>query len=216
MNTVADVPILPLIFRQIFKQFLTNRVLKDPKQRRFFKSNDLFELFTLDTSENKESGTETGAIFAGLGCEVAVPRKQKETKRKHIHSKSVSKSIQERAKEILKSQFSTPKEQVKESCDDTKDETISKDETQQSKQSSEKIESKSEVDNEQITNDSQRLTCETGSGPFHTSTQTSENVSEDEKNMLEVTDGSVVKKRKEGKEVKKKSKKRKRNSKFLY
>ena len=33
--------------RQIFKQFLTNRVLKDPKQRRLFKSNDLHELFTL-------------------------------------------------------------------------------------------------------------------------------------------------------------------------
>ena len=27
--------------RQIFKQYLTNRVLNDPKQRRFFKSNDV-------------------------------------------------------------------------------------------------------------------------------------------------------------------------------
>ena len=32
--------------RQIFKQFLTNRVLKDPKQRRFFKVNDIHELFS--------------------------------------------------------------------------------------------------------------------------------------------------------------------------
>ena len=35
------------VHRQIFKQFLANRVLKDPKQRRFFKSNDLHDLFTL-------------------------------------------------------------------------------------------------------------------------------------------------------------------------
>lgn len=55
--------------RQIFKQFLTNKVLKDPKQRRFFKSNDLFELFTLKES-SEEGSTETGAIFAGIGSEV--------------------------------------------------------------------------------------------------------------------------------------------------
>ncbi|XP_071797517.1 DNA excision repair protein ERCC-6-like isoform X2 [Asterias amurensis] len=58
--------------RQIFKQFLTNRVLKDPRQRRFFKSNDLFELFTL-TSDSNKHGTETSAIFAGVGSDVKVP-----------------------------------------------------------------------------------------------------------------------------------------------
>uniref|UniRef100_A0A8D0ABM0 DNA excision repair protein ERCC-6 n=1 Tax=Sander lucioperca TaxID=283035 RepID=A0A8D0ABM0_SANLU len=51
--------------RQIFKQFLTNRVLKDPKQRRFFKSNDIYELFTLSDPDGGQ-GTETSAIFAGL------------------------------------------------------------------------------------------------------------------------------------------------------
>ncbi|KAG9341106.1 hypothetical protein JZ751_019860 [Albula glossodonta] len=50
--------------RQIFKQFLTNRVLKDPKQRRFFKSNDIYELFTLSNPDGSQ-GTETSAIFAG-------------------------------------------------------------------------------------------------------------------------------------------------------
>ncbi|XP_036121312.1 DNA excision repair protein ERCC-6 [Molossus molossus] len=59
--------------RQIFKQFLTNRVLKDPKQRRFFKSNDLYELFTL-TSPDVSQGTETSAIFAGTGSDVQTPR----------------------------------------------------------------------------------------------------------------------------------------------
>ncbi|CAK7302381.1 DNA excision repair protein ERCC-6 [Vulpes lagopus] len=59
--------------RQIFKQFLTNRVLKDPKQRRFFKSNDLYELFTL-TSPGASQSTETSAIFAGTGSEVQTPK----------------------------------------------------------------------------------------------------------------------------------------------
>ncbi|VDO41926.1 unnamed protein product [Haemonchus placei] len=34
-------------FRQIFKEFLANRILKNPKQRQFFKTNDLHDLFSL-------------------------------------------------------------------------------------------------------------------------------------------------------------------------
>ncbi|QQP35453.1 DNA excision repair protein ERCC6like, partial [Caligus rogercresseyi] len=54
--------------RQIFKQFLVNRVLKDPRQRRFFKGKD---------------STETSAIFAGTGSVVRKkdcfkPKKKKE------------------------------------------------------------------------------------------------------------------------------------------
>ncbi|KAG8519681.1 DNA excision repair protein ERCC-6, partial [Galemys pyrenaicus] len=60
--------------RQVFKQFLTNRVLKDPKQRRFFKSNDLYELFTL-TSPDASQSTETSAIFAGTGSDVQAPKR---------------------------------------------------------------------------------------------------------------------------------------------
>ncbi|XP_067093027.1 DNA excision repair protein ERCC-6 [Osmerus mordax] len=60
--------------RQIFKQFLTNRVLKDPKQRRFFKSNDIYELFTLSNPDGSQ-GTETSAIFAGTGSDVQAPKK---------------------------------------------------------------------------------------------------------------------------------------------
>lgn len=48
--------------RQIFKQFLTNKILKDPKQRRFFKMNDLHDLFTLG---DLGDGTETGGMFSG-------------------------------------------------------------------------------------------------------------------------------------------------------
>ena len=66
-------------YRQIFKQFLTNRVLRDPRQRRFFKSNDLHELFTLGSSEGPHK-TETGAIFAGTGSEVNVKQQEAESR----------------------------------------------------------------------------------------------------------------------------------------
>ncbi|OVF10429.1 putative DNA-dependent ATPase [Clavispora lusitaniae] len=49
--------------RQIFKTFLTNKILKDPKQRRFFKSADLHDLFTLGDPDEK--GTETAEMFNG-------------------------------------------------------------------------------------------------------------------------------------------------------
>ncbi|KAI1423844.1 SNF2 family N-terminal domain-containing protein [Xylaria sp. FL1777] len=47
--------------RQIFKQFLSNKVLKDPKHRTTFNLNDLHDLFTLGSSE--EAGTETSRLF---------------------------------------------------------------------------------------------------------------------------------------------------------
>ncbi|XP_034007727.1 DNA excision repair protein ERCC-6 [Trematomus bernacchii] len=68
--------------RQIFKQFLTNRVLKDPKQRRFFKSNDIYELFTL-TDPDGAQGTETSAIFAGTGSDVMAPKKPQRPRPSH-------------------------------------------------------------------------------------------------------------------------------------
>ena len=65
--------------RQIFKQYLVNRVLKDPKQRRFFKSNDLYELFTLN--EGTSDRTETSAIFAGTGSDVRVENRRRSKKK---------------------------------------------------------------------------------------------------------------------------------------
>jgi DNA excision repair protein ERCC-6 len=49
--------------RQIFKQFLTNKILKDPKQRQTFQMKDLYDLFTLGSAE--EGTTETGEMFKG-------------------------------------------------------------------------------------------------------------------------------------------------------
>ncbi|XP_071444534.1 DNA excision repair protein ERCC-6-like [Hetaerina americana] len=72
--------------RQIFKQFLTDRVLRDPRRRRFFKSNDLYELFTLhedgDDLGKRGAKTETSAIFAGTGSEICVSTSSSSKKRK--------------------------------------------------------------------------------------------------------------------------------------
>lgn len=50
--------------RQIFKQFLTNKVLRDPKQRQTFQMSDLHDLFTLG-SDKVDGETETGNMFRG-------------------------------------------------------------------------------------------------------------------------------------------------------
>ncbi|XP_054156083.1 DNA excision repair protein ERCC-6-like [Oppia nitens] len=63
--------------RQIFKQYLTNKVLKDPKQRRFFKTNDLYELFTLGS---ESSATESSSVFAGTDSEIKLSPKAKKQK----------------------------------------------------------------------------------------------------------------------------------------
>ena len=56
-------------------------MLKDPRQRRFFKSNDLYELFSLGQTAPTNQ-TETSTIFAGTGVDI-VPRKLKRKKKSH-------------------------------------------------------------------------------------------------------------------------------------
>ena len=46
--------------RQIFKQFLTNKILKDPKQRQTFHLSDLHDLFSLGTPD---APTQTSTLF---------------------------------------------------------------------------------------------------------------------------------------------------------
>lgn len=55
--------------RQIFKQFLTNKILRDPKQRQTFQLKDLHDLFTLGGTEDGQ--TETGAIFKGTEVQLS-------------------------------------------------------------------------------------------------------------------------------------------------
>ena len=49
--------------RQLFKQFLANKILKDPKQRQTLPMKDLRDLFTLGSENGGE--TETGQLFKG-------------------------------------------------------------------------------------------------------------------------------------------------------
>ncbi|KAL9053872.1 MAG: hypothetical protein Q9162_004519 [Coniocarpon cinnabarinum] len=51
--------------RQLFKQFLTNKILKDPKQRQTFHLQGLQDLFSLNDPRMEKSGTETGDMFKG-------------------------------------------------------------------------------------------------------------------------------------------------------
>ncbi|EPE06897.1 dna repair and recombination protein rad26 [Ophiostoma piceae UAMH 11346] len=60
--------------RQIFKQFLTNKVLKDPKQRTTFGLHDLHDLFSLGSYE--DGVTETSELFQGSQIKVPQTRKQ--------------------------------------------------------------------------------------------------------------------------------------------
>ncbi|KVH94289.1 Helicase, C-terminal [Cynara cardunculus var. scolymus] len=57
--------------RQIYKHFLTNKILKNPQQRRFFKARDMKDLFTLN--DDRENGsTETSNLFGQLSEDVNV------------------------------------------------------------------------------------------------------------------------------------------------
>ncbi|KAG9445694.1 hypothetical protein H6P81_011822 [Aristolochia fimbriata] len=51
--------------RQIYKHFLTNKILKNPQQRRFFKARDMKDLFTLQDDQDG-GATETSNIFSQL------------------------------------------------------------------------------------------------------------------------------------------------------
>ena len=68
--------------RQIFKQFLTNKILSDPRQKRFFKTNDLYELFSYTSIDDKN--TESSALFASTGSEI-----NKSKAFKKVHGKQV-------------------------------------------------------------------------------------------------------------------------------
>ncbi|CAA7390510.1 unnamed protein product [Spirodela intermedia] len=60
--------------RQIYKHFLTNKILKNPQQRRFFKSRDLRDLFNLQDDVEGGGATETSAIFKELSSGDVGPR----------------------------------------------------------------------------------------------------------------------------------------------
>ena len=65
-----------IFHRQIFKQFLTNKILRDPKQRQTFQMSDLHDLFAL--GEANEEATQTSRLFEG--SEVQFGGQQKASK----------------------------------------------------------------------------------------------------------------------------------------
>ncbi|CAM6103711.1 unnamed protein product [Calypogeia fissa] len=52
--------------RQIYKHFLTNKILKDPQQRRIFKARDMRDLFTLQEDTLANTKTETANLFGDV------------------------------------------------------------------------------------------------------------------------------------------------------
>ncbi|KAK9120682.1 hypothetical protein Syun_018299 [Stephania yunnanensis] len=80
--------------RQIYKHFLTNKILKNPQQRRFFKARDMKDLFTLQ--DDLEGGsTETSNIFGQLSGEMSVieAHKNGEDKQKSLSVAAKSPNI---------------------------------------------------------------------------------------------------------------------------
>ncbi|KAL2753300.1 hypothetical protein ACRALDRAFT_2021721 [Sodiomyces alcalophilus JCM 7366] len=51
--------------RQIFKQYMTDKVLKDPKQRTSFNLTDLFDLFSLGNSRDNSGQDDRSKLFRG-------------------------------------------------------------------------------------------------------------------------------------------------------
>ena len=101
--------------RQIFKQFLSNKILKDPRQKRFFKTNDLHELFTFASIDDES--LETNALFAGTGSEMKskkldgnyVPNLDKIKKNKHKEDDSNKKVDKKSDDYVLGKLFKTKK-----------------------------------------------------------------------------------------------------------
>ncbi|ROT38463.1 hypothetical protein SODALDRAFT_344412 [Sodiomyces alkalinus F11] len=51
--------------RQIFKQYMTDKVLKDPKQRASFNLTDLFDLFSLGNARDNKGQDDRNKLFRG-------------------------------------------------------------------------------------------------------------------------------------------------------
>lgn len=73
--------------RQIYKHFLTNKILKNPQQKRFFKARDMKDLFTLNV-DGETGSTETSNIFSQISEEVNIIGTHKEKKDKYKRSQT--------------------------------------------------------------------------------------------------------------------------------
>ncbi|KAG6013778.1 hypothetical protein E4U54_006349 [Claviceps lovelessii] len=75
--------------RQIFKQFMTNKVLKDPKQRSSYDLSDLYDLFTYNAGD--AAAAQRSEVFKG--AEVGIPAQDAEDAEKDAVNKKKSASV---------------------------------------------------------------------------------------------------------------------------
>lgn len=80
--------------RQIYKHFLTNKILKNPQQKRFFKARDMKDLFTLNV-DGETGSTETSNIFSQISEEVNIIGTHKDNQDKHEYSQTAEPSSED-------------------------------------------------------------------------------------------------------------------------
>ncbi|VVB06815.1 unnamed protein product [Arabis nemorensis] len=78
--------------RQIYKHFLTNKILKNPQQRRFFKARDMKDLFILTDDGDSNVSTETSNIFSQL--EINIVGAQSEEKLESVTQLTIHDTVE--------------------------------------------------------------------------------------------------------------------------
>lgn len=97
--------------RQIYKHFLTNKILRDPQQRRFFKARDMMDLFTL---QEETAVTETSTLFAEFGGNIGMEKEGKDVDRNPQSTKVKGRQGARKSKEVEKDTRLEEKGKVKE------------------------------------------------------------------------------------------------------
>ncbi|OIV90527.1 hypothetical protein TanjilG_32404 [Lupinus angustifolius] len=100
--------------RQIYKHFLTNKILKNPQQKRFFKARDMKDLFVLNL-DGEAGSTETSNIFSQISEEVNIVSTNEDNHEKHIDSRTSESGYEDVADNDSKSQRGRGKEKVEQS-----------------------------------------------------------------------------------------------------
>ncbi|KAL6622266.1 SNF2 family N-terminal domain-containing protein [Neocallimastix sp. 'constans'] len=153
--------------RQIYKQFLSNKILIDPNHQRFFKQDDLMDLFSYNDDSDEVNGKSlTGKILKNMNMDVEINKNDIAHMEEDIHEK------EEQKEKEKKHENETEKE--------------NKNETSQNKNNQEFIvklnntESTGEIDSEITMNDS--FSSNENSHQSNTSTATtSSNKTKDKK-----------------------------------
>ncbi|KAF5302011.1 hypothetical protein FQA39_LY10481 [Lamprigera yunnana] len=93
--------------RQVWKQLLSNKILLDPRTQKFFKTSDLYDLFSF--TESNESNPETANIFRNsrINLQERIHSKKQEkkehsSKEKHQFSDDKVKEMKNLAQQIAK------------------------------------------------------------------------------------------------------------------